>query len=477
MSIQINNNILSTLIQRNLSNASDQVNQSSNRLSSGQRINTSADDPSGMATSEQYRYELQGLRQNQQNVSGAISMVGTAESQLGSLVNMLQSARELVVQAGNSTLSPSDRQAIQTELNQSLAEIDRVASTARFNDQYLLNGQLQNASIQIGTHSNETIQMSLGDFRIAALGACATKTSDLPVSAAAISAGTVTIGGVQVPASVSDGFSTAQASGSALAKANAINSIESSTGVHATALPTQVTGAAPIQALTLDATHTLTINGVAIAPGAVQAGDAGGALIKAINAQSAQTGVTASVTSSGALQLSAADGRNIALATTGSIGDKLGLRAGNGDVNSVTTAQIKLSSAQPFTVGDAGGLLGMSAPLEQVAIDPTTALKNLSVADPDGAAAALNTIDTALAQVNAGQSTVGAIYNRLDSLTDSLTQRVNNLTQADSSLRDTDFAYESARLTQAQILQEAAIALLTQANATPKRALQLLEGG
>lgn len=477
MSIKINHNILSILVQRNMDRTSTMCEQSSARLSSGERINTAADDPAGLAMSEGVRYEIQGLRQNQKNVTGAVGLLGTAESDLDSMVDLAQRARELAVQAGSDTLNANDRKTIQTELSQILDEMNHTASTSKYNDQSLLNGQLQGVTIQTGTSKSDSFTVSLPDFHPAALGAWAAKSSDLPVSQTALAAGDVQINGIQVPASKGDSVSTAAAAASAIAKATAINSVESSTGVHATAQAAKLAGSAAVQGpLSLDGTtQTLKINGVSISPVKLAAGEGGATLVSQINFKSATTGVTAALDSSGKLTLSAADGRNIEVVTQGGVGGALGLAAAGADVNTVASGTVRLTSNQTFSIGDPNGSLGMAAASQQVNPDPATALQSLDVGTTDGAAKALQSLDAALAQLSRGRSTIGALNNRLDQLNNSLASRIENLTKTDSSIRDTDFAYESARLTQSQILQQAGLAILTQANVAPKRALELLQ--
>lgn len=475
MGLKINHNIFSLLVQRNLDRTTTKLEKSYGNLSSGERINSAADDPSGMAISEGLRYEMQGLRQNQKNVSGAFNLLGSAESQLNSMVELGQRMRELVVQGANATLNAGDRSAIQAELNQLMDEMNRIASTTKFNDQYLLNGQLQGVKVQIGTHASETLSLSLPDFRVATLGSWAEKTSDLEVGATPLTTGAVQINGVAIPATTSDGVSTVGSTGSAIAKAKAINDIETMTGVHAEALPTTLTGLGPVQPLTLDGvTNVLKINGVNISPLTLVAGNDGSTLVQLINSRSASTGVTASLNASGALELSAADGRNIELSTQGSIADELGLIGSDGDLNTVATGKLRLSSTRAFTLSDAGGLLGMAAPLQQVNPDPATAMQTISVNDTAAANRALQTLDAALAQLSDGRSTLGALNNRMEELNDTLARALEDLSKTDSAIRDTDFAYETARLTQSQIIQEAAVSMLTQANVAPRRALELL---
>lgn len=474
MAIKINQNIFSLLVQRNLDRTTTQLEDSYEKLSSGQRINKAADDPARLATSELLRYEVNGLQQATRNVTGAFSMVGTAETQLENMGNLLQRARELLVQGSNDTLQATDRSAIQEELNQIVEEIDRIATTSKFNDQMLLNGELTGKKIQIGTQITDSIILSLGDYRTNVLGAVSTKTSDFNVSVTAPADGEIKINGHEVPAPEPDGVSISASDASVLAKSRAINSIESTTGVHADFEPPTRTGILPVGSINLDGTtNDLIINGVSIAPVTVAAGDSSGALVTAINANSNTTGVTASIDGSGALVLSAEDGRNMTIATTGSAGTGLGLVAA-GNLISVETGKLVLSSTNTFTIEDPLGNLGMSAVVTSVQPDTSTALDQLSVGNAETANSFIRTVDAALLQVNAARSQLGAVYNRLESMQESLSQRINDHQNTDSAIRDTDFAYESARLTQMQILQEAGIAMLTQANSTPRRALELL---
>lgn len=477
MAIKINQNIFSLLVQRNLNQTSQRLEHSFNRLSSGQRINRAADDPAGMATSEQLRYEIQGLRQNQQNVTGAFSLIGTAESALDQIVGMLQRARELVVQGGNDTLAPDQRQAIQTELNQLLEEIDRTASTSRYGQQQLLNGDLQNVRVQVGTSSADAFTLTLGDFRVASLGAWAMKESDATVGTAPIMAGDVTINGVAVEASQNDGVSLFAQNASAIAKANAINAIESQTGVHAEVLATEQQGVAAVGSGAIDGVvNTLQINGINIGPLTTQAGDANGVLVNAINAETLRTGVEASIDASGRLVLTAPDGRNVEVHAQGNSAQILGLSAVAGDHTFQLSGKLRLTSEKVFELNDPNGRLGMTNPSQTVNPDPSTALATLSVSDNQAANDSLLSIDAALAQISAGRTRLGSVFNRLDDLSSSLTKRIEDLTASDSRIRDTDFALETANLTQQQILRDAAVAMLAQANVTPRRALELLQG-
>jgi flagellin len=476
MTIRINHNFFSALVQKHLTQNSRTLEQSFERISSGVRINSAADDPTGLATSERFRYEIQGVRQNQQNVSTALSLIGTAESHSNGIIDMLQRARELSIQAGNDSLNAENKQVLQRELDQLMQEIDRIAATARFGDRYLFNGGFQSVRIQVGPNQSEYLTMSLGDYRTNVLGTGASITSANPVSGAAMSAGQVKINGVDVPATAVDGLSTLNPAASAEAKIKAINLVESQTGVHAMAVPAEQTGVAAVQAGMLDiSTNTLTINGILIPPTAFSAGDAGRSLQTAINQHTSVSGVEASIDPGGVLKLTAIDGRNVEIETTGNAAQLIGLSASAGDQTFQLAGKVELTASSPFTVEDPAGLIGLGAS-QQVLGDPSSALIFADITTAAGVEKAIRSIDTALEQLNGERSRLGVISKRLETMTETLARQVEDLAAADSRIRDTDFALETARMTQAQILQEASLSMLTQANIAPRRALELLQG-
>ncbi|MEN6626407.1 MAG: flagellin [Candidatus Sumerlaeia bacterium] len=476
MSIKINQNIFSLISRRNLEKASENLETSYQRLSSGTRLTRSADDPAAMAISEQVRYQISSLRQNQDNVSGSISLLGTAESHVSGMIDTLQRLRELAVQGASDSLNAQNRSAIQSEIDQLVADLEDTAANSQFSGRHLFNGSFSNIAMQVGTGTGDLIRLGFDDYRTAGLGAVSQVTSSTSVSTSAIAAGALMLNGIAIPASTSDGLSTSAADASAIAKATAINSVEASTGVHAEVQATSRTATSAVQAVNLDGvTRGLWINGVAMCPVVVQDGDSSMALLTRINASSNQTGVTATLDSSGRLRLEAEDGRNIQIKTTGNVADELGLAASDGDVDETVTAKIKLSSSRPFSVNDTAGALGLASSSMQVNPDVSTAIAHVNVISTASANQALESIDTALAQLSDCRSRIGAVQNRLESLTTSLATQVEDLTSTDSRISDTDFALETTRYTQAQILQEAAISILAQANTTPRRALELLQ--
>lgn len=159
MSLRINHNIEAFDAHRQLQITEDKLSKSMQRLSSGYRINSAADDAAGLAISEKLRAQISGLDQANRNAQDAVSLVQTAEGQLNEVHSMLQRVRELAVEYKNGTLSTSDRTAIQSEINQLASEIERIGNTAQFNGILLLNGQVT-VTFQVGANDGETIEVT-----------------------------------------------------------------------------------------------------------------------------------------------------------------------------------------------------------------------------------------------------------------------------------------------------------------------------
>ncbi len=265
--------------------------------------------------------------------------------------------------------------------------------------------------------------------------------------------------------------STFNGQSGAIAKAAAINTVKSKSGVTATAVATVFSQATAVAAGSLVAAD-LIINGVAIgATTAITAGDATGALRAAINAKTADTGVVASVNTSGKLVLTADDGRNISVFSGASGTSVAGLAAGV----DVYRASLKFVSNEEVTFTgttvDAGGLT-TGTPYQP---DLSNSLSLLDISTQSGANTAITSIDAALQQVSKSRSDVGALQSRLDLTVQSLQTASENQRAAESRIRDADFAYETAVFTRNQILVQAGTAILAQANSSTQIALQLLK--
>ena len=331
----INTNLGAIAAQNSLRTSSLNQTTAMERLSSGIRINSAKDDAAGLAISTRMTANIRGLSAAIRNANDGISLTQTAEGALSSIGDNLQRIRELAVQSANTGNSESDRGALNTEARQLVSEIDRIANNSQFNGIKLLDGSFQNQSLQVGAgnDSNDRIAISIGSAKVSALGIGSNSsyskvlTQGTAVSNVALAAGTLSINGAQIGASFSDGVSYTNADSSAIAKASAINAASGLTGVTATVSKTEVTGVAATTFTDVAAGQVM-INGVDVGEiGASRnAVERGVQTAAAINAKTSQTGVTATAsTSTGALALTAADGRNITISTTTAGGEATGL--------------------------------------------------------------------------------------------------------------------------------------------------------
>ncbi len=161
MALVINTNVMSLNAQRNLSTSGSQLATSLQRLSSGLRINSAKDDAAGLAISSRMTTQINGLTQAVRNANDGISLAQTTESALQEVSNNLQRIRELAVQSANATNSDSDRAALDQEVQQRLAEVNRIATQTSFNGRKVLDGSFGNATFQVGANVGETISVGL----------------------------------------------------------------------------------------------------------------------------------------------------------------------------------------------------------------------------------------------------------------------------------------------------------------------------
>jgi flagellin len=345
----INTNIASLNAQRNLNTSQASLSTSLQRLSTGLRINSAKDDAAGLSISERMTSQIKGIDQAARNANDAISMSQTAEGALSSISDSLQRLRELAVQSANGSNTDIDRKALQEESAQLISEIDRVASSAKFNGRNLLDGSLKNQQFQVGANVGETISFSVGSARTSKLGSsdAAAISSAQNASTNALKEGDLFINGVSIGASVaaSDTASTANASGSAISKAAAINAKSSQTGVTATVNATEVAGTSMTGAT---ASGTIKINGVTVnVSTTTDTAATRSGVVAALNAVSDQTGVKAIDTGldSGGVKLVAADGRNIEIDLTTVTDTATGIKA-----DSTNTGSITLNSTKDITI-------------------------------------------------------------------------------------------------------------------------------
>ena len=179
----INTNVMSLNAQRNLSTSGGALATALQRLSSGLRINSAKDDAAGLAIAERFTTQIRGLNQAARNANDGISLAQTGEGALAEITNNLQRIRELAVQSANSTNSASDREALNQEVEQRLAEIERVASQTSFNGQKILDGSFGTAAFQVGANAGETISIGLNtSMKKDAIGQVAKTTGTVDVT-------------------------------------------------------------------------------------------------------------------------------------------------------------------------------------------------------------------------------------------------------------------------------------------------------
>jgi flagellin len=470
MASMINTNLNSLTAQRNASKTQNELSTAISRLSSGLRINSAKDDAAGLAISERFTTQVRGLNQAARNANDGISLAQTAEGALGSIGSNLQRMRELAVQSANATNSASDRAALQQEVSQLAAEIDRVSVQTQFNGINLLDGSFSAQQFQVGANAGQTIAISsIASARTSSLGSFQGYTltnQSIGTASDTAAAQSVTVGGVTT--------SLGTIANDAKALAAAINGSGVS-GLSATANATTVAAGVSGTAPTAAGTSTVDINGLTISiAGTTDLTTNRANAVAAINAQSSVTGVVASDTGAG-VSLAAADGRNITVANfaaggaTGAALASYGLAAAGttgGTVNLTYKAPAGTTGSMTFT--------GAFNPGAQAIAATGASVASLDISTVAGANTALSAIDSALASISSSRASLGAIQNRFQSTIENLQTSAENQSAARSRILDADFAAETAALSRAQVLQQAGTAMVAQANQLPQQVLSLL---
>ncbi|TFW29511.1 flagellin N-terminal helical domain-containing protein [Massilia horti] len=489
MASVINTNIASLNSQRNLSTSQSSLATSLQRLSSGLRINSAKDDAAGLAISDRMTSQIRGMTQASRNANDGVSMAQTAEGALASSGDILQRIRELAVQSSNASNSASDRQALQTEVTQLSSELNRIAQTTSFNGQALLDGTMGTAHFQVGADANQLISASGANFLTNTYGNNRITADEVAVDGTATKvAGSkdITING-----SLGSDKYTTQAGDTAKSIAAGINNKTATTGVTATAKTTAnlaLAGSGESYAFTIQSDNTTAVTVSFSVGGSANTASDYAAGIAAINAQSANTGVTAEYDSKlGGIKLTNASGNDINLANKMSAANSqfdVASYADDGTLTAVndmkgTTGKsfingtVTFDSDSSFSINDGGSGLALdtlsgSSTLKSVA--------SLDVTNFDNAQLAIKIADAALSSVNKQRAAYGALQSRFSSAISNLQSTTENLQSSRSRIVDTDFAAETANLTRGQILQQAGTAMLAQANSLPQGVLSLLRG-
>ena len=405
------------------------------KLSSGYRINRAADDAAGLSISEKMRKQMRGLTQASANAQDGISSVQTAEGALTEVHDMLQRMNELAVKAANGTNSEDDRAYIQAEVDQLVTEIDRVSTTTKFNETYLLKGD---DGTGIGNLHFETADTNLGSK----IGG-----QDLTFDGdgfATASIGTVasTSGSVQVNTTTGDpGVATTTSQQVNLASGNSI-SISNSAG---TAITYKLYEGATEEAL--KANGQLDANGNPAANTKVFTSKE--AFVKAVQA-------AANETSNGDVKSVKIDDGVITIAAFADLNKGLDISLHVG-ADSTKDNKIGLTIEMMSARG-----LGING----IRVDGST---------DDNATASIDVIKAAIQKVSEQRSALGAVQNRLEHTIANLDNIVENTTSAESAIRDTDMATQMVQYSNNNILAQAGQAMLSQANQSNQGVLSLLQ--
>ncbi len=472
MSLVINTNIASLNAQRQLSGTQNMLDRSLERLSSGLRINSARDDAAGMAIADRMTSQIRGLNQAVRNANDGISFAQTGEGALQEATNILQRIRELAVQSANDTNTSSDRQKLQKEVGSLVSELDRIATSTQFNGRTIFDGNFGTATYQVGANANQTISASVDSFRTSDYG---NNTFSGAPSAGDIASRTVVGAAIVVNGNAGSGTYTTQTNDTAKTIAEGINRL--GTGVTASARTELDIG------FTTTGTYALTVqsdNGTAknisFSVGAGASGLVNAA--KAFNDATGETGVTAQVNATGsAITLVNATGNDITLTDTtavnsGDVTVGAAILTGAGGVpdTAVINGEVRLDSDKSFNATD----IGLSGYTLDVASSTLQAVASFDVTSVSGATDAMRIADGALSSIDDQRAEFGALQNRFESTISNLQNVSENLSAARSRIQDADFAAETAALTRAQILQQAGVSILAQANQSQQSVLSLL---
>ena len=475
--------------------------KSTEKLSSGYKINRAADDAAGLAISEKMRKQIRGLTQASANAQDGISAVQTAEGALTEVHDMLQRMNELAVKAANGTNSESDRNAIQQEIDQLTTEIDRVAETTKFNETYLLKGDktvAKGTSYSYGTFTGDSIHKGEATFQT-------DNGTKMTLSFTADTASSANMDDInQLLKSVRDsGVSvTGYANQSATGGAGTADDV-----TYALSLNGEAGQKYSVTTLSAKAGTFVVYNSAGVTLGTFDAGDYNKTATESTEYSDTvvfnATNVTAAAT--GSADVSAAyydkDGNKIAAnelenyfstAYTGkaNVTGTISAKADAPKVYDAVGNRVELNAAEVNSMRDKMGTMTIAL---HVGADATTnnqinlnldamTAKGLGInglkmdgTNSDNALDAIEKIKAAITKVSAQRSDLGAVQNRLEHTISNLDNIVENTTSAESAIRDTDMASEMVRYSNQNILMQAGQSILAQANQANQGVLSLLQ--
>tara|TARA_X000000950_G_scaffold273526_1_gene357421 strand:+ start:3051 stop:4640 length:1590 start_codon:yes stop_codon:yes gene_type:complete len=500
------------------------------RLSSGKRINNAGDDAAGGAIADRMTAQIKGLNMSVRNASDVLSMAQVAEGALDESSKVLQRIRELAIQSASDLMNGEERLYLQTEANQLIAELDRVARDTTFNEIAVLDGTFADRRFQIGSKEREAATVSIGNLRTENIGNHIVRTSaesgETNLATAALRGTTNTIADEDFTIHGLLGSKTVDVVANTSAKdiAESVNIAFDSTGVSATASTNlKIQGLATTAG---SATFSIGIQGKNSTVRTISAGVTLGTAVgssdltnfsNSINAYSAETGVVAVLSADKAtVYLTQDEGHDIILTdldfadvgdaethkleVTGmdsriydsdgttellsgsavNLFDKLfdnsnTQAAGYAD-SVIVSGQVNMHASHSFTVttDNGGGTDGLFESSPGVAT--LNKVSELSLRSRSKAIDALKMVDKALDKIHMERAKLGAVMSRMDQAIDNLTNVSANTSSARSRIVDADMAAEAGNLTKTQILQQSAMAMIAQASKAQQAVLTLLQG-
>ncbi|EJE0450154.1 flagellin A [Campylobacter coli] len=576
MGFRINTNIGALNAHANSVVNARELDKSLSRLSSGLRINSAADDASGMAIADSLRSQAATLGQAINNGNDAIGILQTADKAMDEQLKILDTIKTKATQAAQDGQSLKTRTMLQADINRLMEELDNIANTTSFNGKQLLSGNFINQEFQIGASSNQTVKATIGATQSSKIGLTRFETGGRISSSGEVQFTLKNYNGIDDFQFQKVVISTSVGTGLG-ALAEEINKSADQTGVRAT-FTVETRGMAAVRAGTTS--DTFAINGVKIGKVDYKDGDANGALVSAINSVKDTTGVEASIDANGQLLLSSREGRGIKI--DGNIGGgafintdmkenygRLSLvkndgkdilisgnslsSAGFGTTQFISQASVSLreskgrfdantadamgfgsvnkgvmlggvssvsaymsaegsgfSAGSGYSVGSgkgysatltanavvisnasaiskiynvsAGSGFSSQSGLSQFATMKTSAGNTLGVKDETagvttlkGAMAVMDIAETATTNLDQIRADIGSVQNQLQVTINNITVTQVNVKAAESTIRDVDFAAESANFSKYNILAQSGSYAMSQANAVQQNVLKLLQ--
>lgn len=472
--MRINTNIAAIIANKNLTAAQEKASKSLERLSSGYKINHASDDAAGMAIAAKLRTQIRGLEQSSKNAADGISVVQTAEGALNEIEAMLQRVRELAVQGANGSMVDEDRESIQSEMKQLLSEVDRIANDTEFNKKTLLNGTLDRKSFtnQTGVSiSYASSEVPAGDYVINIVtsgkqaeykGAAGIAFSGNNGCVSKEEAGTIQINGYRIE--IKEGETREAVCSKLIDAADRLNvTVEGCNGNATDELTFRTYEYGSEERLQIKCDNSLLATALGIGTDISVTGSDMEATIQTGTAGKGFAG-TASIYCYG---------------NTATVTDLKGFKltyeldeSYPGGAKQVTAQVTDMGTMTVHIGANEGQVLDIR--LEEVSCKKL-GLEYMNLLTEAGSSKAISMADEAIAKISSIRSEIGACQNRLDAAASSLDVTGENMNSAISRIEDVNMAEEMASYTQLNVLSQAGVSMVAQANELPQMVLQLLQ--